>query len=338
MRKFLLFACIALFIGCSGDKNDTNKTYEAKFTHVSNANTPKGKAADLFAKRVGELSNGRIKIHVFPSAQLVDDDKIFVEMKRNNVQFSSPQLSKFVPIAPQFNFWDMPFLFRDIDHAHAVMDGEIGTKLKKVIADKGFVMFDFWDNGFRQLSTNKKELKLPADAAGQKFRINTSKVIEEQFKAVQAIPQVMNFGEVYSALQQGVVDGSENALSNFYYSKFYEVQKYLTISNHSYSGYLVMGSKKFMDSLPDDLKTVIYEAMAEATKYERELTAENEKKLLDKLKSDENVKTQIYILNPEEKDQWQKAMLKVYEQFYDIVGKELIDQAIATKSSAKDEK
>ena len=148
----------------------------------------------------------------------------------------------------------------------------------------------------------------------------------------------MNFGEVYSALQQGVVDGSENALSNFYYSKFYEVQKYLTISNHSYSGYLVMGSKKFMDSLPDDLKAVIYEAMAEATKYERELTAENEKKLLDKLKNDENVKTQIYMLSPEEKDQWQKAMFKVYEQFYDVVGKELIDQAIATKSPAKDEK
>lgn len=338
MRKLLLFACIALFIGCSGDKNDANKTYEAKFTHVSNANTPKGKAADLFAKRVGELSNGRIKIHVFPSAQLVDDDKIFVEMKRNNVQFSSPVLSKFVPIAPQFNFWDMPFLFRDIDHAHAIMDGEVGAKLKKIIADKGFVMFDFWDNGFRQLSTNKRELKLPQDAAGQKFRINTSKVIEEQFKAVQAIPQVMNFGEVYSALQQGVVDGSENALSNFYYSKFYEVQKYLTISNHSYSGYLVMGSKKFMDSLPEDLKAVIYEAMAEATKYERELTAENEKKLLDKLKSDENVKTQIYMLSPEEKEQWQKAMFKVYEQFYSVVGKELIDQAINTKPANKDEK
>lgn len=331
MRKLLLFACIALFIGCGGDKNDANKTYEAKFTHVSNANTPKGKAADLFAKRVHELSNGRIKIHVFPSAQLVDDDKIFVEMKRNNVQFSSPNLSKFVPIAKEFNLWDMPFLFRSPDHAHAIMDGEIGTELKDIIAKKGFVLFDFWDNGFRQLSTNKKEIILPADVAGQKFRINTSKVIEEQFRAVRAIPQVINFGELYSALQQGVVDGSENALSNFYYSKLYEVQKYLTISNHSYSGYLVIASKKFMDSLPDDLKAVIYEAMAEATKFERELTAKNEAELLDKLKENPEVKTQIYVLNESEKQAWQDAMKPVYEHFSELVSPELIQRVINTK-------
>lgn len=330
---FTLFASFLFalnFSACAKD-DDPNKVYEAKFTHVSNASTPKGKAADLFAKRVGELSEGRIVVHVFPSAQLVDDDKIFVELKRNNVQFSSPNLSKFVPIAKEFNLWDMPFLFRSPEHAHRVMDGEIGTELKEIIAKKGFVLFDFWDNGFRQLSTNKNELILPKDIAGQKFRINTSKVIEEQFRAVQAIPQVINFGEVYSALQQGVVDGSENALSNFYYSKFYEVQKFLTISNHSYSGYLVIGSEKFMKSLPDDLKEVIYTAMAEATKFERELTAQNEANLLQKIKDDKSIKTKIYELNEEEKRAWQEAMKPVYAHFSNMVSPELIQRVIDTE-------
>ena len=302
-----------------------------KFAHVVSANTPKGKAAGLFAKRVNELTNGKIVVHVFPSAQLVDDDKVFQELKRNNVQLAAPSFSKFTPFAKEFNLWDIPFIFRDTEHLHKVMDGEVGQILKDVITNKGYVALDYWDAGFKQFSTNKKPIILPSDAEGQKMRIMSSKVLEEQTKAIKAIPQVLPFGEVYSALQTGVVDAAENPLSNLYNSKFYEVQSSITMSNHGYLGYLVVASEKFWNELPKDLQEKFMAAMKEATIYEREESAKEEKMLLDKLKADDKTGTQIFTLTEDQKKQWQDVMYAIYPKFYDFVGKDLIEKTMNTK-------
>lgn len=310
---------------------DSNKVYEVKFAHVVSANTPKGKAADFFAKRVNELTNGKIVVHVFPSAQLVDDDKVFQELKRNNVQLAAPSFSKFTPFAKEFNLWDIPFIFRDTEHLHKVMDGEVGQILKDVITNKGYVALDYWDAGFKQFSTNKKPIILPSDAEGQKMRIMSSKVLEEQTKAIKAIPQVLPFGEVYSALQTGVVDAAENPLSNLYNSKFYEVQSSITMSNHGYLGYLVVASEKFWNELPKDLQERFMAAMKEATIYEREESAKEEKMLLDKLKADDKTGTQIFTLTEDQKKQWQDVMYAIYPKFYDLVGKDLIEKTMNTK-------
>lgn len=331
---FILALAIFAFIGCGDGSNksvDSKKVYEVKFSHVVNVNTPKGKAADFFAKRAEELSNGRLKVHVFPSAQLVDDDKIFQELKRNNIQMAAPSFSKFTPFAKEFNFWDIPFLFRDVKHLHNVMDGEVGEEIKEVIAKKGYIALDYWDTGFKQFSSNKKPIVLPSDAEGQKMRIMSSKVLEEQTKAIKAIPQVLPFGEVYSALQTGVVDAAENPLANFYNSKFYEVQNSLTISNHGYLGSLVVASEKFWQELPEDLREVIKKAMHEATILNRQEAKEDERLLFEKLKSEDKTKTQIFELTPEQRKQWQDVMIAIYPKFYDLVSKDLIEKALNTK-------
>lgn len=339
MNKIILAFSLAIFalVGCGEDKNTTagvsgdKKVYEVKFAHVVSENTPKGKAANFFAKRVGELTDGQIKVHVFPSAQLVDDDKVFQELKRNNVQLAAPSFSKFTPFAKEFNLWDVPFLFRDTEHLHNVMDGEVGKILRDVVSSKGYIALDYWDAGFKQFSTNKKPIVLPSDAEGQKMRIMSSKVLEEQTKAIKAIPQVLPFGEVYSALQTGVVDAAENPLSNLYNSKFYEVQSSITISNHGYLGYLVVASEKFWNSLSQDLQEKFTTAMREATIYEREESAKEEKVLLNRLKADDKTSTKVYELNAAQKQQWQDAMITIYPKFYDLVGKELIEKTINTK-------
>lgn len=336
-QSLVILALVILgFVGCGGEKTETsqadsNKVYEVKFAHVVSANTPKGKAADFFAKRVNELTNGKIVVHVFPSAQLVDDDKVFQELKRNNVQLAAPSFSKFTPFAKEFNLWDIPFIFRDTEHLHKVMDGEVGQILKDVITNKGYVALDYWDAGFKQFSTNKKPIILPSDAEGQKMRIMSSKVLEEQTKAIKAIPQVLPFGEVYSALQTGVVDAAENPLSNLYNSKFYEVQSSITMSNHGYLGYLVVASEKFWNELPKDLQEKFMVAMKEATIYEREESAKEEKMLLDKLKADDKTGTQIFTLTEDQKKQWQDVMYAIYPKFYDLVGKDLIEKTMNTK-------
>ncbi len=339
MKKIILASIFATFalVGCGGGNkesvatDDPNKVYEVKFAHVVSANTPKGRAADFFAKRVNEMTDGRIVVHVFPSAQLVDDDKVFQELKRNNVQLAAPSFSKFTPFAKEFNLWDIPFVFRDTEHLHKVMDGEVGQILKDVITAKGYVALDYWDAGFKQFSTNKKPIVLPSDAEGQKMRIMSSKVLEEQTKAVKGIPQVLPFGEVYSALQTGVVDAAENPLSNLYNSKFYEVQSSITMSNHGYLGYLVVASEKFWNELPKDLQEKFVAAMKEATAYEREESAKEEAMLLDKLKADDKTGTQIFELTEDQKQQWKDVMVAIYPKFYDLVSQELIEKTINTK-------
>jgi len=309
--------------------------YVLKFSHVVSENTPKGKAAKFFEKRLEELSNGKIDVQVYPNSQLYKDKVVLKQLRLNSVQMACPSFSKFTKTVPQLALFDLPFLFRDMEHVHKVQDGEVGQKLKDLVAKKGFVVLDYWDNAFKQLTSSKKALLMPEDAKGQKFRIMSSKVLEEQFKAVGANPQVMPFSEVYSALAQGVIDGQENTNSNIYTKKFYEVQKYMTQSNHGYLGYLVVMSKKFYDSLPKELQDAVKQAMKEATAKEREYAKELDKEQFKKIEeyAKKTGKLKIYELNDEQKKAWKEAMSKVYPKFYDKdkIGKDLIEAAINIK-------
>ncbi len=325
MTKFVKIAVIAAFLVSSTFAAE----YTIKFSHVVSPNTPKGKAANFFAKRVKELTNGRVEVKVFPNSQLYTDKAVMKALKIGNVQMAVPSFSKFTGLVPQLQLFDLPFLFKDVNHLHAVMDGAVGQKLKDMVTKKGFVALDYWDNGFKQLSTNKKPLVWPSDAKGQKFRIMSSKVLEAQFKAVGANPQVLPFSEVYSALQQGVVDGGENPLSNFYTKKFYEVQKSLTLSNHGYLGYLVVMSKRFWNKFPADLKPKIIQAMNEATVYERKEAAALEGVFLSKIEAyaKKTGKLKIIRLTPKQREAWRKVMVTIYPKFYGVIGKDLITAA-----------
>jgi len=321
--KGLLSIAVAVSMGFSAD-------YVIKFSHVVSPNTPKGKAADYFAKRVGELSHGKIKVEVYPNAQLCGDKVVLRKMKFNAVQMAAPSFSKFTGFVPQLALFDLPFLFNDENHLHKVLDGEVGQKLLKMVDKKGYVALAYWDNGFKQLSDSKRALIKPEDAKGLKFRVMSSKVLVEQFKALGAIPVVLPFSEVYSALQQGVVDGQENTISNIYTKKFYEVQKYMTISNHGYLGYMVVISKKFWNKLPADLKKVVKTAMKEATEKERVWAKQLNDSQFAKIKeyADKTGKLQIIRLTKEQRAKWVQKLRSIYPKFYDMIGKDLIEKAI----------
>ena len=336
-------ASMLLFTGC-GDNKEETKTAEAKpaaekfvlkFSHVVSPNTPKGKAADYFEKRLEELSEGRIDVQVYPSSQLYKDNAVLKALKLDSVQMAAPSFSKFGKIVPQLALFDLPFLFKDVDHLHRVQDGEVGQKLKDMVTDKGYVALSFWDNGFKQLSSSTKPLILPEDAEGQKFRIMSSKVLEAQFHAVGANPQMMPFSEVYSGLQQGVIDGQENTNSNIYTKKFHEVQKYLTVTNHGYLGYLVVMSSKFWNSLPADLQADVKQAMQDATNKEREFAADLNGQQFDLIKeyASKTGKLEIINLTAEQKDAWRNSVSKIYPEFYDAnsIGEDLIKGALATE-------
>ena len=206
-----------------------------------------------------------------------------------------------------------------------VTDGPLGARLLKLLDAKGMTGLAYWDNGFKQMSANKK-LVTPADYKGLKFRIQSSKVLEAQFRALGAIPQVMAFSEVYQALQTGVVDGQENTWSNIYTQKMHEVQKYITVTNHGYIGYVVVVNKKFWDGLPADIRGQLDKAMKEATEFGNGQSAKENDDALEAIKK--TGKTEIITLTPEQDEAMRKAMEPVYKDVAGRVGQPLIDEFI----------
>lgn len=294
-----------------------------KFSHVVAADTPKGKASEFFAKRAGELTKGKVKVDVYPNSQLYKDKEEMEALQIGAVQMLAPSLAKFGPLGvKEFEVFDFPFIFDDTAELHKITQGPVGASLLAKLDSKGVKGLAFWDNGFKSFSANTP-LKAVADFKGKKFRIQSSKVLEEQIRTLGGIPQVMAFSEVYQALQTGVVDGTENPISNFYSQKMNEVQKHLTITNHGYLGYAVIVNKKFWDGLPADVRGQLEQAMKEATVLADKIAQEENDQALEGVKK--AGKTTVYVPTKEERMALKKALLPVHAKMADRVGKELLN-------------
>jgi C4-dicarboxylate-binding protein DctP len=238
------------------------------------------------------------------------------------VQMLAPSLAKFGPLGVRdFEVFDLLYIIPDKQALRKITEGSVGKKLMAKLEPKGITGLAYWDNGFKIMSANRP-LHMPEDFRGLKMRIQSSKVLEAQIRALGAIPQVMAFSDVYQALQTGVVDGTENPPSNTYTQKMHEVQKHATISNHGYLGYAVIVNKSFWDRLAPDIRQGLEKAMAEATVYANTISEQvNEQAIADMKKSG---KTTFYELAPQEQAAWHKALEPVTHEMASRVGKDLI--------------
>jgi C4-dicarboxylate-binding protein DctP len=293
-----------------------------KFSHVVATDTPKGKAADYFKKLAEERTKGRVKVEVYPNSTLYKDREEVEALQLGSVQMLAPSLAKFGPLgAREFELFDLPYIFDGYDELHKITEGPIGQGVMNKLDSKGITGLAFWDNGFKVMSANKA-LKAPADFKGVKMRIQSSKVLESQMRALGAIPQVMAFSEVYQALQTGVVDGTENPPSNLYTQKMHEVQKFVTLSDHGYLGYAVIVNKKFWDGLPADIRSALDGAMKDSTKFANDIAKKENDDALEAVRK--SGKSQLLTLTADEKKAWKKALVKVHKENEDRVGKDLI--------------
>jgi C4-dicarboxylate-binding protein DctP len=293
-----------------------------KFSHVVAADTPKGKASEFFAKRAAELTKGAVKVEVYANSSLYKDKEEMEALQIGSVQMLAPSLAKFGPLGvKEFEAFDFPFMFDDTAELHKITQGPVGAALLAKLEPKGIKGLAYWDNGFKSMSANTP-IKMPADLKGKKMRIQSSKVLEEQMRSVGAIPQVIAFSEVYQALQTGVVDGTENPISNFYTQKMHEVQKHLSLTNHGYLGYAVIVNKKFWDGLPAPVRGELEQAMKEATNYANKIAQEENDQALEGVKK--SGKTAVYTPSKEERDAFKKAMAPVHVKMADRVGKETL--------------
>src|SRR5678815_5526602 len=291
-----------------------------KLSHVVAADTPKGKGTEFFAKRAAELTKGKVKVEVYPNSQLYKDKEEIEALQLGAVQMLAPSLSKFAPLGvKEFEVFDFPYLLDSFDELHKVQQGPVGKGLLTKLEAKGITGLAFWDNGFKSFSSNRRMAR-PEDMKGLKMRIQSSKVLDAQMRALGALPQVRAFSEVYQALQTGVVDGTENPHSNLYTQKMHEVQKFVTVSDHGYLGYAVITNKKFWDGLPPDLHGALEQAMKEATEYANKIAQEENDAALEQVKK--SGKSQIVVLTPQERLDLKKAMLKVHKEMESRIGKE----------------
>ena len=324
-RRQVLGAAAALATVGFGSAARAQAPITIKFSHVVAPDTPKGKGALRFKELAEQRTGGKVKVEVYPNSQLYKDKEEMEALQLGSVQMLAPSLSKFGPLGvKEFEVFDLPFLFKDTASFKNVTEGTLGQQLFAKLEPKGIRGMAYWDNGFHQMCANRP-LHHVADFKGLKMRIQSSKVLDAQMRALGAIPQVMAFSELYQALQSGVVDGTEGTPSNFWTQKIYEVQKHITLSNHGHLAYAAIVNKKFWDGLPADIRTTLDTCMKEATIYANAIAATENVQALEKIRA--SGKTTVYQLTPAEALEWKKALMVVHKEMEGRVGKDAVAAA-----------
>jgi tripartite ATP-independent transporter DctP family solute receptor len=294
------------------------------FSHVVAENTPKGLAVQKFTKLVEEKTNGRVKVEVFPNGSLYSDEEEIDALMRGDVQMIAPSFSKVTELIPEWQVLDLPFIFEDYHDVEKVFMGEVGKQLLAMLEKKGIQGMAFWSNGFKQMTSNRHLLIESQDFKGLRFRIMPSKVIEEQFRLFGAKPIVVPFNHVYESLEKQEFDGQENTISNIYSKGFYQFQRYMTVSNHGYLGYVVLMNKPFWRSLPKDIQKQIVAALEEATLWNLQQSKEQNEQQLLEMKNNSNI--QIYTLTDKERKAWKEKFAPLYKEFEKKFGSKMLQQ------------
>ena len=305
-------------------------TFEIKLAHVVTPNTPKGQAAAKFKELVEQSSEGRIKVTIYPNSELYGDKDELQALQSGAVQMLAPASAKFTTIAPQLQVLDLPFLFDSVQDIPKIVapDTTVGKSIfeNPQLAQKNTKVLALWDNGLKQLSSNKKMTE-PADLKGLSFRIQPSDVLRSQFEAWGAAATPLAFAEVYNALQQGVVDGQENPYSNIESQKMQTVQKHITESNQGYIGYVLVINDQFFKGLPADLQQDVTDAAKASADFNRQVAADLNTKAKQTI--EEGGTTTITTLTDAQRQTFKDAVVpKVWQQYADVIGQPIIDDLL----------
>jgi len=295
-----------------------------KFSHVVSPDAPKGKAALMFKQLAEKYTNGKVSVEVYPNSSLYKDKEELEALQLGSVQLLAPSISKFGPLGvKEFDVFDLPFLMSDDSHARQMMASPMMGELNKKLEDKGVVPVAYWDNG-AHVYTSNVPLIMPDDFRGLKMRIQGSKVLDAVARQLGAIPQIIAFGELYQALQTGVVDGEDNVPSNIWTQKFYDVQKYLTVSYHGRLTYSLITNKKFWDGLPADIRPSVDRAVKESTQFFNDTAAKDNADALEQIKA--TGKVQMHVLTDTERQAWIAKLMPVHKEMQSRFSKDFIDR------------
>lgn len=333
-RNFVILLVMVLILslavsGCKSkdaskglDDNGTEEVIEIGYGHGFMPETPHHKAAIKFKEEVEQATNGRVKVNLFPSGQLGSAREMFEGLQMGTQEIALVPTARISGFAPELQLFDLPFLFPNREIGYKIMDGEVGTALLDSLKSQKIKGVAFYEDGYKHFTANKPISKLE-DFKGLKFRTMESPIIINQFKALGSNPTPIDFGELYSSLQLGVVDGQENPLVTIVSSKFYEVQTNLTLSEHAYLGHVLIFSDDWYNKLPKDIQEILYEKGREIAKWQRQAVQEEEKNYLQTIK---DAGVNVVELSPEEKEKMKEITLSVHQEYVKLFGNEILDK------------
>lgn len=304
------------------------ESYVIKVGYGTNPGHPIDLGSILFEEEVEAKAKELgydVDVQLFPSAQLDSEKEMIEQLQMGTLDMCPTTTGPLGLFNSQYLVFDLPYLFLNYDQADAVLDGEIGTEMLSALEDQNIVGLAWWENGFRELTNNKKPITKPEDLSGLKLRTMENDVHIDFFSAMGASPTPLGFGEIYTSLQSGVIDGQENPLSIIAVNKFYDVQPYTTISDHVYSPVPVLYSKSLYEKLPADLQELVKTTAYEVRTYERQAGRDAEQEYIDEIAQ----KSEIYTLSDEEKAAFREIALETYGKFEEKIGKELVDKVTA---------
>ncbi len=323
LHKLKLSVATAMALCISGIA--TAAEFDFTFAHVLTESTPNARAAVRFKEEVEKNSNGRIQINIRPAAQLGGDVEIIEQTQMGLVHIAIPPTGNLANFNEKMYLLDLPFLLSDDASMKRVLDGEVGRELLDSLEPNNLKGIAMWGAGFRHMTNNVRPITGPDDLKGIKMRTLQAPAILSTYRAYGANPTAMAYTEVYNGLQQGVVEGQENPFANIYSMKFYEVQKHITLTSHTYHTYAAVMNKQAWEGLPDDLKKVVEDAMILGRDAAREYTLEDETKILDEIKGSIAVQE----LSSEGRAAFIEKSQPIYDEFRPKVTPELMDKAIA---------
>ncbi|MEQ6917791.1 TRAP transporter substrate-binding protein [Halomonas aquatica] len=294
--------------------------YNFTFAHVLIEETPNGQAALRFKEEVEEKSDGRISIEVLPAAQVGGDVEIIEQIQMGLVDIGIPPTATLGNFEPRMQILDLPFLLPDYDTMVKVLDGDVGREILDTLDDDNMYGVNFWGAGFRHITNNIRPVETPEDLAEVRMRTMQAPIIISTYENLGANATAMAFTEVYNGLQQGVVEGQENPLANIYTMRFYEVQDYLSLTNHAYHAYAAVINQNSWDSLPEDLQQVMVEAFDNGRDASRELTLQDEGRILEEIESE----IAINEITDEARAAFIEASMPVHDEYTEIVTPELL--------------
>lgn len=335
MKKVILIALtLSLLLSLTACGNQTESVSEEgsdsngillKAGHSVPPTHPYHLGLEKFAELIDERTDGKVTIEVFHSGQLGNERDMIEGLQMNTMDMVVSSTGPMGGFEPKMLVVDLPFLFRDRQHAYNVLDGEVGKELLSSLTDKNLVGLAFWENGFRQLTNSKKPIETAEDIEGLKIRTMENEVHMDAFNELGADPTPMAWSEVFTALQQGVIDGQENPIAIIYSTKIYETQEYLALTEHFYSPALLLISKGTFDKLDEETQEIFKDTALEVAKYERDLIKKMEDEQIEELKS-----LGMQVTTPD-KAKLQEKVQPVYKKYEEKFTKELIDKIINTK-------
>lgn len=303
-----------------------------RFSHVVAEQTPKGSAANRFKQLVERKLAGKVTVEVFPKATLYDDDAVLLALLRNDVQLAAPSMPKFSFMTKSLKFYDLPFLFDDLAAVERFQNSEIGKHQLDSLSDRGIKGLAYWRNGMRVMSADRP-LRVPTDLRGLLFRIEPSDIFAEQYRLLGAQTIQLPFNHVRDALSRGLIKGQENSWANIYSQNFDRWQPYITETNHSFQGYMVVTSSAFWDGLPANIRRELEAILAQVTDETNKVMAERNEEYRQGVI--DRGKAQVIPLTDQERDVWRQALAPVDEKFKSQIDPAVLAAARAANAGGK---